>query len=91
MADARDSDGGDDNGDWRHWAACRKSAVDFFDEEQYPAAIRTCRSCPVLVPCRTSALAERPPDGVWGGLTPRDRLVIGRKRPKHGSVEILVT
>lgn len=61
---------------WRELAACRRTAVDFFDEEQTAAALAVCRTCPVLTPCRDVALAEGPPEGVWGGLTPRDRRVL---------------
>ncbi|GAA3374674.1 WhiB family transcriptional regulator [Streptomyces racemochromogenes] len=35
------------------------------------AAVRECRSCPVLQACREYALATRPAHGVWGGLTAR--------------------
>lgn len=80
-------------GEWRDFAACRRSRVDFFDEQQEAAAVRVCASCPVLQPCRETALAERPPEGVWGGLTPRDRRVLwlrsrsaGRAGQQHQQV-----
>lgn len=75
MADER-SDGASNSTDWRVDAACRRTTVDFFEEEQTALALAVCRICPVLVPCREVALDEQPPEGVWGGLTPRDRRVL---------------
>lgn len=65
-----------DGSDWREGAACRSATVDFFDEGAEHEAVAVCRTCPALRPCREFALAEGPPEGVWGGLTPRDRRVL---------------
>lgn len=75
MADER-IEGSTEGTEWRDLAACRRTGVDFFDEDQTAAALAVCRACPVLAPCRAVALEERPPEGVWGGLTPRDRRVL---------------
>lgn len=42
---------------------------------QVKAAKNVCRSCPVQAACRTYALdnPDQTRDGIWGGLTPRER------------------
>ena len=72
---------------WRDLAACRRAPVDFFDEEQTAAALAVCRTCPVLTPCRDEALVERPAEGVWGGLTPRDRRVLALRNRQARQAE----
>jgi hypothetical protein len=42
-------------------------------------AQRTCRVCPVRVPCLEYAMARPELDGIWGGLTERQRT---RRRTK---------
>ena len=79
MADAGQSWHVRDDG-WRGFAACRRTGVDFFDEDQAEAAVAVCAGCPVLEPCRELALLELVPEGVWGGLTPRDRRVVAMRR-----------
>ncbi|MFH7598695.1 WhiB family transcriptional regulator [Streptomyces racemochromogenes] len=44
--------------------------------EREEAAKAVCRGCPVRLPCRRHALAERVPDGVRGGLSPDERHVL---------------
>lgn len=36
-------------------------------------AQRICRRCPARDECAAWAIATRQPDGVWGGLTPKER------------------
>lgn len=63
--------------DWKQQAACAghdDPDLWFSDNvaQQY-AAIRICRTCPVLEPCLNYAAQLKLDDGVWGGMTPRDR------------------
>lgn len=39
----------------------------------YQAAVRTCRTCPLIEACRDYAMTAGEEHGVWGGLTPNDR------------------
>ncbi|THA87129.1 WhiB family transcriptional regulator [Streptomyces sp. A0592] len=62
---------------------CRSGARDVFERganeqaaaarEREEAAKAVCRRCPVRLPCRRRALADRVPHGVRGGLTPDER------------------
>ncbi|MEU3468999.1 WhiB family transcriptional regulator [Streptomyces sp. NPDC006687] len=50
--------------------------------EREEAAKAVCGGCPVRLPCRRQALAERVLDGVRGGLTPEERhVLLARTRP----------
>jgi WhiB family redox-sensing transcriptional regulator len=40
---------------------------------QVAQAKAMCAACPGRVACLTLALANREPDGIWGGLTPEER------------------
>ena len=37
-------------------------------------AKQVCKDCPVLLQCRSHALAAREPYGVWGGMSEDERL-----------------
>ncbi|MFD6109701.1 WhiB family transcriptional regulator [Streptomyces yangpuensis] len=62
---------------------CRSGARDVFEpavneraeavREREEAAKAVCHRCPVRLPCRRHALADRIPHGVRGGLTPDER------------------
>jgi WhiB family redox-sensing transcriptional regulator len=86
---------------WRDDAACRKvKGINFFpvqpvggavtdlDYEQYTAMVNSCKrvcdSCPVLVECREYSIVNET-EGIWGGLTPRERAyergLRARKKP----------
>ncbi|MEU2281475.1 WhiB family transcriptional regulator [Streptomyces sp. NPDC013178] len=66
---------------WREMAACRFEDPELFfpvSEDgssllQVEQAKRVCRRCPVLRECRRWALRHGETDGVWGGLTARQR------------------
>jgi hypothetical protein len=67
--------------DWRLDAAC--AAVDpelFFPErgDPAPAAKQICADCPVKADCLSFALAIGEPQGIWGGLSPRQRRPLRR-------------
>ena len=75
-----------DKWDWQLLGRCRSLDGDgselFFHPEgergpsrsnREAAAKAICAQCPVLLECRTAALAAREPYGVWGGLSEHDR------------------
>jgi WhiB family redox-sensing transcriptional regulator len=68
---------------WRGKAACKGVDPELF----YPIrdsyaedAKAVCQQCPVRVPCLEYALASNETEGVWGGLTKRERRFILRQR-----------
>ncbi len=67
--------------------AC-KSAPDFFFPEtnenmEYTKA--TCRACPLVDACATYAIHANERDGIWGGLTLRERQNVRREVIKFGN------
>ena len=68
--------------DWRDRAACRDTSPEMFftaDPEELQAAAKTCANCDVREECLEFGLREQ--DGLWGGLTARER---GRVRLSRG-------
>jgi WhiB family redox-sensing transcriptional regulator len=68
---------------WRQSAACRGLDPSIFyppSEEEAAEAKAICATCPVRQPCLEHALANRERDGVWGGLTERERRRLLRHR-----------
>lgn len=47
---------------------------------------RVCDGCPVRVECLDYALTANEREGVWGGLTPRERAKVRRERRRMGRV-----
>jgi WhiB family redox-sensing transcriptional regulator len=39
-----------------------------------------CRRCPVRVKCLEYAIGTKEPEGIWGGLTPRERKAYTRRK-----------
>ena len=81
-----------DHWEWQLRGSCRGVDPSLFfhpEGERGPrrsnreaAAKAICATCPVLVQCRTAALAAREPYGVWGGLSEHEREEItGTGRP----------
>ena len=61
---------------WRELAVCRGIDLEvFFPErgESAEPARRVCAACPVRQPCLDYAITNRITDGIWGGLTERER------------------
>lgn len=64
---------------WRDRAACRNTKTDLFypRKDEHPKLIElaksTCRRCPVQDQCLTEAIKHGEPDGIWGGLDPKER------------------
>ncbi|SNR62460.1 WhiB family transcriptional regulator, redox-sensing transcriptional regulator [Haloechinothrix alba] len=80
-----------ENWDWQRFGACRDMASEvFFSPEHERGGVRkqrtehakaVCRSCPVLVDCRSYALRAGERYGVWGGLDEAERKkLIDRRR-----------
>lgn len=70
---------------WRLQAACRPLDSDLFfpDRAAYrnsdvARAKAVCRTCPVRQACLQAALDGREKIGIWGGMTPQERLSLRR-------------
>jgi WhiB family redox-sensing transcriptional regulator len=73
------------NANWRQRSACRGLDPDIFypsSDEEAEEAKAICAGCPVQQVCLEYALAHRERDGVWGGLTERERRRALRQRRK---------
>lgn len=61
--------------DWQLRATCRSHDVNvFYADDAHDAAKRVCQSCPVRVLCRDHAITSHEPHGIWGGMTPAERM-----------------
>ena len=70
---------------WRKRAACRGLDPEVFyptSDEEAEEAKAICGECPVRQLCLEYALTHRERDGVWGGLTERERRRLVRQRRK---------
>jgi hypothetical protein len=74
---------------WRH-GRCRQLQVTSwaddppFDRDQQDDMITFCNEpspCPIRSDCLLFALSNNCADGVWGGMSPRDRRALRRKYP----------
>ena len=73
------------NATWRQRASCQGIDPGIFypaSDEDAEEAKAICATCPVRQPCLEHALASREREGVWGGLTERERRRIVRQRRK---------
>lgn len=73
----------DERPEWQASAACAGVDPDlFFPErgESTAAAKAVCRICPVRLVCLEHALAEGERQGVWGGMSERERRRLRRHR-----------
>ena len=64
------------SGTWRNLARCRGVNPEIFhpvNEDDGDEAKASARLCPVREPCLEYAVTAREKDGVWGGLTARER------------------
>ncbi|WP_282792944.1 WhiB family transcriptional regulator [Streptomyces sp. CC224B] len=87
---------------WPHRACARTSELgeplvdpDLFyavTSQEQAAAVQVCEeSCPVLAACRAYALGSDgwwEPDGVWGGLTVKERMAIRKERKATRRAEL---
>jgi WhiB family transcriptional regulator, redox-sensing transcriptional regulator len=71
------------NATWRQRAACRGLDPDIFypvsDDDAWAAKV-VCDACPVRQTCLEHSLTVREREGVWGGLTERERRRVLRQR-----------
>jgi WhiB family redox-sensing transcriptional regulator len=68
---------------WQAFARCRGVPAEVFypitdEEAEQPKAI--CGLCPVREACLEYAISAREKEGVWGGLTERERRRLVRRR-----------
>jgi WhiB family redox-sensing transcriptional regulator len=75
---------------WKASANCRglDPSVMFPDEEDLAGvsnAKALCAACPVQGECLEYALSVREKDGVWGGLTARERQRVIRRRRREAA------
>jgi WhiB family redox-sensing transcriptional regulator len=73
------------SGTWRDQARCRGVDPQVFhpsedDDVAGAAAKAICEVCPVREPCLEYAISTREKDGVWGGMTARERRRLIRQR-----------
>ena len=73
------------SGTWRDQARCRGIDPQVFhppeeDDAAADEAKSICALCPVREPCLEYAIATREKEGVWGGLTARERRRLIRQR-----------
>lgn len=77
---------------WIDQASCGKSTgkANWFAEEwtiESVAALTICKTiCPVKDECLAYALKNEERHGTWGGTTPRQRLLLTRRRGQHQNV-----
>jgi WhiB family redox-sensing transcriptional regulator len=73
------------NATWRQRSACRGLDADIFypvsDDDAWEAQA-VCSACPVRQLCLEHALTHREREGIWGGLTERERRRLIRQRRK---------
>lgn len=64
-------------------AHCRDTDPDtlFAKGADQNTAKRICQGCPVRLPCLVEALTHRIHEGVWGGMTERQRRALLRAHP----------
>jgi WhiB family redox-sensing transcriptional regulator len=70
---------------WRQYARCLGVDPELFyptSDEAAEDAKAICRVCPVREPCLEHAITAREKQGVWGGLTERERRRMIRQRRK---------
>lgn len=73
------------SGSWRNLARCQGVDPEIFhpaSDSDAVVAKQICALCPVREPCLEYALTARESDGVWGGLTARERRRLVRQQRK---------
>ena len=77
--------------DWRHEAACRDKDPDIFfplgsgagASLDMAMARAVCSHCPVVQTCLDWAIDTDQLEGVWGGMSLRERNRYARRRPQY--------
>lgn len=73
---------------WMDHAACRGMDPDLFFTERGESTAepkRVCAGCPVRLACLEHALAINEREGVWGGLSARERRYLKASRRRHAA------
>jgi WhiB family redox-sensing transcriptional regulator len=66
---------------WQHDARCALiDPAPFLDEHRQAEAAAICERCPVQAACLEYALEHDERFGIWGGLSPRERARLRRRR-----------
>ena len=79
---------------WTDGALCAQVDPELWFPEPWTLgldAIAICRACPVRTPCLKYALDRPGTEGVWGGLSERDRAKFGRQYRRGVPVEDIIT
>lgn len=76
--------------EWSQFAACAKAPVpNMFphdgDTRATTYAKSVCAACPVRLECLTEALDSGETHGVWGGLSPEERLSVRRNNVRRAT------
>ena len=75
--------------EWRDLAACHFADGDWFDIPNYSLKgqrnycaplIGVCSECTVRAECLEDAMSRNEPNGIWGGLLPKERRSLRRRR-----------
>jgi WhiB family redox-sensing transcriptional regulator len=69
--------------EWRRYARCNGTDPEVFypsTDDEAGDAKAICAVCPVREPCLEHAITAREKQGVWGGLTERERRRLIRRR-----------
>lgn len=85
VKEGRDVEGGRD---WRDDAACKGVTDLFFPDKDWSRAAEAkqiCAECPVLDECKDFSTRYEL-DGIWAGLSVRQRRAIRRERQRRGEI-----
>jgi WhiB family transcriptional regulator, redox-sensing transcriptional regulator len=74
--------------DWREAGACLAADPDLFFPvavgsaagTETSRALRICQDCPVKRQCLEFAMRTGEANGIWGGTTPEERIIVLRER-----------
>ena len=76
--------------DWTRDALCAQVGGDEWFPDKGQAATearRICHRCPAMVECREWAIERHEPEGIWGGLSPRQRMRVRLDRAAAAAQE----
>jgi WhiB family redox-sensing transcriptional regulator len=80
------------NETWMDDALCTEVDPDLFFPEVGgfgTEAKKVCAQCPVAAQCLEYALAHNETDGIWGGLSPKQRKALARRRGMQRSLAVV--
>lgn len=66
-------------GEWADSALCKGMPLEWFFPEKgghHRLGKQVCKKCPVTEECLRWALVTQQPDGLWGGMTTRERVAL---------------